>query len=132
MGRKRQTSQDYSVRDTILYALGVGAGIDANTADKLRFVYEEDLDALPTMAVVLATPGFWLREPQFGIAWQKVLHAEQSLVMHKRLPLTERLSRYSRWTPFMTRAPMSGPFFTQPGSYGKGRAVPYWPRSGRA
>jgi acyl dehydratase len=85
MGCRRETSQRYTARDTMLYALGVGAGIDADTPDKLRFVYEEKLDALPTMSVVLATPGFWLREPQFGIVWQKVLHAEQSVVMHAPL-----------------------------------------------
>src|SRR5471030_2429530 len=85
MGCRRETSQRYTARDTMLYALGVGAGIDADTPDKLRFVYEEKLDALPTMSVVLATPGFWLREPQFGIVWQKILHAEQSVVMHAPL-----------------------------------------------
>ena len=85
MGCRRETSQRYTVRDTMLYALGVGAGIDADTPDKLRFVYEEQLDALPTMSVVLATPGFWLREPQYGIAWKKILHAEQSMLVHMPL-----------------------------------------------
>ena len=84
---KRETFQRYTARDTLLYALGVGAGIDADTPDKLRFVYEEDLEVLPTMAVVLASPGFWLREPQFGVAWQRILHAEQSVVMHSPLPV---------------------------------------------
>jgi acyl dehydratase len=85
MDCKRETSQRYTVRDTMLYALGVGAGIDADTPDKLSFVYERELNALPTMSVVLATPGFWMREPQFGLTWQKILHAEQSVVMHKPL-----------------------------------------------
>ena len=71
MDCKRETSQRYTVRDTMLYALGVGAGIDADTPDKLSFVYERELNALPTMSVVLATPGFWMREPQFGLTWQK-------------------------------------------------------------
>jgi acyl dehydratase len=84
---KREVAQSYAARDTILYALGVGAGIDADTPAKLRYVYEECLEALPTMSVVLAAPGFWHREPQFGIAWQKVLHGEQSVLMHRPLPV---------------------------------------------
>jgi acyl dehydratase len=83
----REVEQSYTVRDTILYALGVGAGIDADAPAKLRYVYEEHLEALPTMSVVLAAPGFWQREPQFGITWQKVLHGEQSVVMHRPLPV---------------------------------------------
>jgi len=39
----------YDERDTILYALGVGAG---PRHDELRFVFEEGLQALPTFPVV--------------------------------------------------------------------------------
>jgi acyl dehydratase len=84
---RRELSQTYTTRDTILYALGVGAGIDVDSSEKLKYVYEEQLEALPTMSVVLAAPGFWQRESQFGIAWQKILHAEQSVLMHKPLPV---------------------------------------------
>jgi acyl dehydratase len=84
---KRELAQSYTARDTMLYALGVGAGIEADTAAALRYVYEEHLEALPTMAVVLAAPGFWQREPQFGIDWQKILHGEQSVIMHRPLPV---------------------------------------------
>ena len=82
-----ETRSQYSMRDTILYALGVGAGIDAVTPAQLSYVYEDGLQALPTMAVVLASPGFWLKEPQFKVDWQKVLHGEQSLEIHHPLPV---------------------------------------------
>jgi acyl dehydratase len=88
---KRELEQSYTARDTILYALGVGAGIDAETSPKLRFVCEQiegyPLQALPTMSCVLAAPGFWQREPQFNIDWKKILHGEQSVTMHKPLPV---------------------------------------------
>jgi acyl dehydratase len=84
---RREMTQSYDARDTILYALGVGGGIDANTPGKLRFVYEEHLEALPTMSAVLAAPGFWQRESEFRITWQKILHGEQSIVMHRPLPV---------------------------------------------
>src|SRR5436305_647567 len=73
---------EYSVRDTILYALGLGLGSDPVDEEQLRFVYERDLRALPTMAVVLAYPGFWLREPGAGVNWKKILHGEQGIVWH--------------------------------------------------
>ena len=76
----------YTRRDTILYALGVGAGQDGGAED-LQYVYEEGLQALPTMAVILAYPGFWQKEPQYGIDWQRVLHVEQSVVLHAPLPV---------------------------------------------
>jgi len=58
-----ELTHEYSARDTILYALGLGLGSDPMDEEQLRFVYERDLRALPTMAVVLAYPGFWRREP---------------------------------------------------------------------
>lgn len=76
----------YHAKDTILYALGLGCGSDPLDAEELRFVYEENLLALPTMAVVLGYPGFWLKEPGTGIDWRKVLHGEQGLILHRPLP----------------------------------------------
>lgn len=76
----------YGRTDTILYALGVGLGADPLDARQLRFVYEEDLLALPTMAVVLGAPGFWLKEQDTGVDWVRVLHGEQGLVLHRPLP----------------------------------------------
>ncbi|WP_033923920.1 MaoC/PaaZ C-terminal domain-containing protein [Sphingomonas sp. 35-24ZXX] len=76
----------YEKRDTILYALGVGAGHDKGGRE-LSFVYEPDLSALPTMAVILAYPGFWQMEPEYGIDWRRVLHAEQSCIFHQPLPV---------------------------------------------
>ena len=79
----------YSARDTILYALGVGAGLAAVGAEPrcLDFVYEKRLAALPTMATVLAYPGFWAREPRYGITWQKLLHRDQNIEIHGEIPV---------------------------------------------
>ncbi|MCF8468279.1 MAG: MaoC family dehydratase N-terminal domain-containing protein [Sneathiella sp.] len=78
--------QTYSSRDTILYALGVGLSMDPLDMDQLRFTYEEDLQALPTMGVVLASPGFFLKQPEYGVDWVKVLHGEQGFEIHKQFP----------------------------------------------
>jgi acyl dehydratase len=80
-------TQEITLRDTILYALGVGVA-DSNPVapDDLKFVYEEGLVALPTMAVTLAPGPFWMQDPETGIAWQKILHGEQMLTVHRPLP----------------------------------------------
>src|SRR5512145_2088869 len=80
--------QTYAAKDCILYALGVGLGADPLDRDQLRFVYEDGLQMLPTMLVVLATPGFWLRDANAGIDWRTVLHVEQGLTVHRPLPTT--------------------------------------------
>lgn len=72
--------QNLTRRDTMLYALGLGA-------TELGFVYEDGLKALPTMPVVLASPGFVWRDPKYGITWQKLLHGEQWLEIHGPIPV---------------------------------------------
>ncbi len=77
--------QEYTFKDSILYALGVGLSSDPLDMDQLRFTYEEDQLALPSMVVVLAGPGFFLKRPEFGVDWVKVLHGEQGFEIHKPL-----------------------------------------------
>ena len=83
--------QDYVEKDCILYALGLGFGVDPR---HLRHVYERDLEPLPAMALVLATGGPWLREPGTGVDYAKTVHAEQSFELHG--PLPARGSMFSR------------------------------------
>jgi acyl dehydratase len=80
-----EIEQTYTQRDTMLYALGLGIGADPTDARQLHFVYEKDLVAMPTMAVVLGFPGFWMNDTRTGIAATKILHGEQMLRMHRPL-----------------------------------------------
>lgn len=80
------TEATYNFKDTILYALGVGFGAEPLDAKHLRFLYEDGLVAAPTYANVLGHPGFWARDPEYGIDWKKLLHAEQRLTLHRALP----------------------------------------------
>lgn len=64
--------QHYDDKDTMLYALGIGLGQDPEDTRQLRYVYEKDLCAFPTMSVVLGYPGFWIatRAPaSTGCGW---------------------------------------------------------------
>lgn len=81
-----EVTQTYEDAFTMLYGISVGLGADPMDERQLPYVYEESLRAFPTMAVVLATPGFWARDPQFGIDWKRVLHGEQGLTIHRPLP----------------------------------------------
>ena len=81
-----EIEQTYTTKDSILYALGLGLGADPMDERQLRFVYEDGMAALPTMSVVLGYPGFWLKDPETGVDWVKVLHGEQGIIVHKPLP----------------------------------------------
>ncbi|WP_422342806.1 MaoC/PaaZ C-terminal domain-containing protein [Parasphingorhabdus sp.] len=72
------TSDEYDPRDAILYALGVGTGL-SEQIDETHFLFERGLQTLPTMALVLGTPGFWPMDPSCGLDWLKILHGEQRL-----------------------------------------------------
>lgn len=74
----------YDARDAILYALGTGAGL-TDAVDETDLVFERRLKVLPTLALVLGTPGFWLMDPKAGIDWLHVLHGEQSLRLYRPL-----------------------------------------------
>ena len=54
----------------------------------MRFTFEESegFAPLPTMPVVMAGPGFWVREPDSGVTWEQVLHGEQRLTLHNPMP----------------------------------------------
>jgi len=75
----------YGPRDCILYALGLGLGQDPMNDDELAYVYEKDLKVLPTMALVLGYTPYWLRNPESGVNWTKVVHGEQGFVLHKQV-----------------------------------------------
>ena len=89
--------QNYTVTDSIVYALGLGFGSDPLDERQLKFVFEErDIVAVPTMAAVLGAPGFWLRDPGTGVDWQQVLHGEQGIVIHKPLSASASLNAQTR------------------------------------
>jgi acyl dehydratase len=81
-----EVEHSYSEKDAILYALGLGFGMDPMNEEELAFVYEKNLKALPTFALVLGYSPYWLRNPQSGVDWLKVVHGEQGFVLHRPLP----------------------------------------------
>lgn len=105
--------QVYTARDTMLYALGIGMGHDPCDPAELPFVQERDLRAFPSMAVVLAHPGFWMREPGTGIDWARVLHAEQSIRLMRPLPVAATVTSSSRVVEIVDKGAGRGAFVRQ-------------------
>jgi acyl dehydratase len=84
----------YGERDCILYALGIGIGMDPLDPGELKFVYERaGLEAFPTMAVVLGWPGR-MTDPAFGIDERLVVHGDLKVVLHR--PLASQATLVSR------------------------------------
>src|SRR5437868_14143818 len=90
--------QRYSQRDAMLYALGIGLGGDPVDPGQLRFVYERDLAAFPTLPVVLCTAGSWSSNPATGINYKMVVHGEQGIELHRPVPAAGTLRGRSRVT----------------------------------
>ncbi len=104
---------ELSERDTMLYGLGIGFGADPTDRDQLKFVYEDGLQAVPSMAVVLGHPGFWVKRSDTGIDWVNVLHGEQSMVVHRPLPTSGRLVGTSRVTEIYDKGADKGALMYQ-------------------
>jgi acyl dehydratase len=86
--RFEPTIQSYDARDSALYALSLGVGDDPLDEDELPYVYEgREPRAIPSQCVTLGWPRFWHDEPAAAISWRRILHGEQSFVLHRPLPL---------------------------------------------
>ncbi len=93
-----EARQRLTKRDTILYALGVGLGADPCDEQQLRYVYEEKLQALPTMAIILGYPGPWHAQGDTGITRSHVVHGEQGFRIVKPLPVEGEVAGKTRVT----------------------------------
>ncbi|WP_167670950.1 MaoC/PaaZ C-terminal domain-containing protein [Allopusillimonas ginsengisoli] len=107
----------YTRRDTALYALGLGLGADPVDQRQLRYVYEgidgQSLSAMPTMANVLAYPGFWARDPDTGIDWKRLVHAEQEIILHAPLPACGSVVGQNRVSGLWDRGEKKGALLQQ-------------------
>lgn len=93
IGKKTEpTPFEYNQDTAILYALGVGAGVD-----ELDFVYEKNLKVLPTFAVMPPLPSMGPLMMKTGINMPTVLHGEQTIVLHAAIPVSGTLYTTGEW-----------------------------------
>ncbi|WP_430398064.1 MaoC/PaaZ C-terminal domain-containing protein [Ferrovibrio sp.] len=89
----------YSTRDSMLYALSVGMGVDPMDENELPFVvengaYTAKLKALPSQATVLCWDDSW--GAASGINMMMVVHGEQRITLHKPLAPEGRILSKTR------------------------------------
>ena len=87
-GRKKKVMTfSYDEEKVILYALGIGAGVD-----ELDFVYEKRLKVFPTFATVPAVRAcFEILIPYLKLDLLTILHAEHEIILHKAIPTSGTL-----------------------------------------
>lgn len=83
--------QDYTDKDTMLYAVSLGFGQDPLDPAQLPFVFENGLKAVPSMPAILCHPGRWTADPVLGVTLNKVVHGEQRVFLHRPLAPEGRL-----------------------------------------
>lgn len=95
-------------RDCALYALGLGVGLDPMDDSDLRYLDETRLLVQPTMANVMGYPGFWMRDPRYGIDATKTVHGEHALRLHRTLPASGTVRGTSRITRLVDKGAGKG------------------------
>jgi len=98
--------REYTERDTILYALGLGLGGHPTDPFELRFVTESRLETLPTMAAVVGRNAPWLGE--VGVKVTDAVHGEQRMVFHRALPPAGAVRVRSRVAGVVDKGPGRG------------------------
>jgi acyl dehydratase len=117
-----EIAQQLTRRDTILYALSVGAGDDPLGPLALDHCLEDRLHALPTQAVVMGYPGFWLKDPATGVDWRQVLHGEQRLRILAPLPVEGVVRGVTRLTGLVDKGRAGAALYSRRSIVGPGGA----------
>lgn len=97
---------EYTERDTILYAIGVGFGSDPMSRRELPFVYEKPgLHTVPSMAAMLVAGDFFVN---CGWDYNSVLHGGQHLDIYRPLPAAGKLLANRRISSIIDRGARKG------------------------
>ena len=88
----------------ILYALGIGIGMDPLDREQIKFVHERELKAFPTFATVLGWMGR-LTDPAFGIDAKMVVAASLKVTLHRPLKVRDTLTSDPRVVEIIDKGP---------------------------
>ncbi|WP_084398758.1 MaoC/PaaZ C-terminal domain-containing protein [Henriciella aquimarina] len=111
MSLSKENRHEWSQKDAMLYALGIGLGADPLDRAELGFVYEKQLKVFPTFPVVVGFNGGALED--VGIDYRYVLHGEHAVTLHKRFPSSGQAVATSRMLGAWDKGPGRGAVFSQ-------------------
>ncbi|XDA97914.1 MaoC/PaaZ C-terminal domain-containing protein [Sulfitobacter sp. LCG007] len=83
-----EVRQSYGAPEVARFGLSVGLGQDPMDLRQLAYVgaLEDDARVMPAIVNVLGHPGFWLGNPDTGVDALRLVHGEQGMTIHHRLP----------------------------------------------
>jgi NAD(P)-dependent dehydrogenase (short-subunit alcohol dehydrogenase family)/acyl dehydratase/putative sterol carrier protein len=96
-------SRDYTWKDVVLYALGVGAGFD-----ELDYCYEERLKVVPSFSIGSIFDFLVQVIGQSNANLAGILHGEQDILFHAPIPNEGSLTTKGRVTHMYDRGPGKG------------------------
>lgn len=74
-------TKNYTWKDAVLYALGVGAGFS-----ELEYTYEKKLKVIPAFSIAMIFDFFWEITAACNINVAGILHGEQDIILHNPIP----------------------------------------------
>ena len=91
--------------DVILYHLGIGAGVPPTDPVELRYLYEGDLQVLPTYATIPQFPIMMSMgmAPGFDINPAMILHGEHEIILHDVIPTSGTVKQTGRVTEVLDK-----------------------------
>ena len=118
--------QSYAERDSMLYAIGIGASIDPASCGNMDYLYESRGPAtLPTMATVIGQRTMWMDAPGLGIDWRKIVHGEQKLTVHQPLPAAGEIVSDERVTDIWDKGDKGAIVWVERTIHSADRAIHY-------
>jgi len=107
----RSGVHQWTQKDCIIYALGIGMSQDPTNEAELRFTYEDNLVTFPTFPVAVGFHGGPLED--IGIDYRYVLHGEHSITLHQRFPPCGKAVWHSKILGAWDKGPQKGAVFSQ-------------------
>ncbi len=96
-------SKDYSWKDVVLYALGVGTGFS-----NLEYCYEKDLKVIPSFSIASIFEFIAQFGIESGVNLAGILHGEQELIFHNPIPTEGTLTTEGKLTHYYDKGKKKG------------------------
>lgn len=100
--------KEYNEKDVMFFGLSLGIGEDPMDKDQLQYVYEKGLKVFPTFPTVLGNPGPWMLNPEFGLNFKMMVHAEQITILYQDMKPKGRIRAITEVTDVIDKGEGKG------------------------